>query len=368
MRLYKRGRVYWIEWQKDNVQHRESTRMKNRKAAEAYFAAAKLAADSDVSFDYLVGLLKQIRGVVVEQKPNGTPFADAWDAYKRTASAIGQDAVRPDTMRRRRNVYNTFVKWIGKKRAEVTTVEHVTGPVAAAYAASLTADKLAVKTRKNVLGNLGTVWRTLSKAIAGLQNPWTGLSPIDTGGVRRNEFTREQERAIMAAAERVGMEWPLACLISRHTGLRYGDVAMLKWSSVDLAKRTIALEPRKTARHGVRVLIPMNDTLHAAMSATARETGQSGYVLPLHADAYDTLHAGKHALSFRKVLDAAGIKGNSYTFHSWRHTFRSRLAEAGVSVETAMRLCGHTTEEMSAHYDHADHLDELGLAVKAAEK
>ncbi len=33
-----------------------------------------------------------------------------------------------------------------------------------------------------------------------------------------------------------------------------------------------------------------------------------------------------------------------------------------------MRLCGHTTEAMSAHYDHASPLAELARAIEAQAK
>jgi integrase len=47
---------------------------------------------------------------------------------------------------------------------------------------------------------------------------------------------------------------------------------------------------------------------------------------------------------------------------------RSRLAEAGADIETAKRLLGHTSDAMSEHYDHADHMDELTAAIEAAAK
>ena len=39
--------------------------------------------------------------------------------------------------------------------------------------------------------------------------------------------------------------------------------------------------------------------------------------------------------AFAEVLNAAKLDGKGYTFHSWRHTFRTRLSEAGVSDDLA---------------------------------
>jgi integrase len=47
---------------------------------------------------------------------------------------------------------------------------------------------------------------------------------------------------------------------------------------------------------------------------------------------------------FKDVLAKAGIKEGGHTFHSWRHTFRTRLSEAGVSDDLAKRLGGWTED------------------------
>ena len=67
------------------------------------------------------------------------------------------------------------------------------------------------------------------------------------------------------------------------------------------------------------------------------------------------------------MLLKAGVSGN-FTFHSWRHTFRTRLAEAGVSDEIAKRLGGWTVDKTAMRYDHDGRLGELAVAVEAAAK
>ena len=68
---------------------------------------------------------------------------------------------------------------------------------------------------------------------------------------------------------------------------------------------------------------------------------------------------------YKKVLDAAGITDPSITFHSWRHTFRTRLAEAGVSDDLAKRLGGWTNDKIIERYDHADKTDEIRRAIES---
>ena len=56
------------------------------------------------------------------------------------------------------------------------------------------------------------------------------------------------------------------------------------------------------------------------------------------------------------------------TFHSWRHTFRTRFAEAGVSDEIAKRLGGWTVDKTAMRYDHDGRIAELAAAVEAGAK
>ena len=67
-----------------------------------------------------------------------------------------------------------------------------------------------------------------------------------------------------------------------------------------------------------------------------------------------------------RILIILQLVGKGYTFHSWRHTFRTRLSEAGVSDDLAKRLGGWTEDATAARYDHAERVEELRAAVEKA--
>lgn len=372
MYVYKRGKTYWYDTMKDGVRYRASTGCKRKDDAETFAERMGVVRRA--------GSREQALALVdifypPEKRP-GLPIGEAWDAYTRIAKATGRLAIEERTLSRRRNVFDRFCEWLADNCPAVETAEEVTGPIAGRYAEHIAKTKTrggklpSAKTRQNILGELGTVWRTLEKVSAGIRNPFAGLAPVDVDGKRGEAFTREQEKAIMAAAKKIGKGWLIACLVARHTGLRYGDIANLKWSEVDFKRNVIALEPRKTARHGIAVTVPMVSSLRAALLSERGKCGSRDvYVLPLHKQFYGNRSESAYkALNFKEVLDAAGVTGDGYTFHSWRHTMRSRLGEAGADMETAKCLLGHTSDAMSLHYDHAEHLDELRAAVTAAEK
>jgi integrase len=55
-------------------------------------------------------------------------------------------------------------------------------------------------------------------------------------------------------------------------------------------------------------------------------------------------------LAWYATLRKAGIKG--FRFHDMRHTFASRLVQAGVSMKTVAQLLGHSSVVVTERYSH----------------
>ena len=366
MRVYKHGKTWWLDYYVNGKNIRKSTHLTDRAAAEAVLATMKIAKSKQATSDAVAAMLETIYNQKRER--SGLPIDAAWSTYTQTANAAGIGNVAADTLRKRKMHVQALIDWLHSDRPLVQMVQDVDGLAAAAYAAHLTALGLAPKTRQITIADLATVWKTLEIAVPELRNPWPTLRPRNVESKRHPIFTPEEEARVLEAARDKGDGWPLMCLISRHTGLRYGDVATLKWSDVNLKAGVIDIKPRKTTRHGIRVVIPIEKrTLTPALSEARKSTRSRSYLFPRHARAYLSTGMGPKGSRFSSILEAAKLKpSDGYTFHCWRHTFRTRLAEAGVSTETAMRLCGHTDERTSAVYDHADHLAELSAAIEAA--
>ena len=121
------------------------------------------------------------------------------------------------------------------------------------------------------------------------------------------------------------------------------------------------MRPIKTKRFGIDITNPINSALMPVMEALVKRGGE--YLFPEHAAAYPRFDK---VSPFRDVLEAAKVTGEGHTFHSWRHTFRTRLSEAGVSDDLAKRLGGWTEDATAARYDHAERVEELRAAVEKA--
>ena len=360
MHLYKRNRIWWIEYVVDGVRYRQSTHTRKYAEAEQWMASIKTARKMP-TFEEAVAVLKMLY-----RKPaDGViPLDAAWDRYVTLAKAIGKLNVQPKTLTDRCNYMRAFLDWLAHNAATIRTVEAVSGPVAAQYAQHLATQGLKSKTRQNNIGHLSTIWTILEKMSPDVRNPWKNLAPADTDHERISNFTPEQEESVLEAARVVGKDWLPICIIARHTGLRYGDIARLQWADIDLDSGVIRKTPHKTERYDIAVTLPIIEPVRNAIEGLARN---GDYLFPLHAELYGKRgKAVQEMLSFREVLDKAGLKTGNYTFHSWRHTAATNLAAAGVAKDTRKLILGHTTDENADRYDHAEHLDEVRKAMEAA--
>lgn len=359
MALFLRGDIWWYELRSrhDRIVKSTGFRRAERKKAQAVFDALRLARSQrpprqavESILDAIYGRMGNQEGIPLEALP--AVFAD-WCRGKNRR--IAENTKRNETA-----ALTHLCAWASRRG--IRCADGIDVATARAYASHLRAAGRTTKTIRNKLQILSHIWSAVGQLRPGIHNPWPAATPnADGKSIRREAFTPEQERAVLAAAEEIGHGWHLASVISRWTGLRYGDVARLEWTNIDLDERLISLTPSKTARHGVSVRIPIAAPLLAALAQTP-QSRRIGFVLPEH--------AARYRISvdppFAAVLARAKITG-PYTFHSWRHTFRTRLAEAGVGEDAARRLGGWTSGEMAAHYDHASHAAELRAAIDRME-
>lgn len=365
MHIYKRGRVYWVEYVAGGKRYRQSCKTGRRDVALAFVNAIKTAAKMP-TFEDAVEVLRRL---YKQETPGVIELSGLWETYMRTARAVGRDNMSAETKRRRERCIKNLVAWLGAKRPLVETAEGVTQPVAAAYAAALAESGRKGKTRANIIGELSSVWRMLEKASTGVRNPWVALAPAKTDSERGKAFSAEEVEAVLSAAKRVGKQWHAVCVIALHTGLRFGDIAEMRWSDIEGWRKAgdggvIRLTPSKTRRYGIAAAFPIIGPVSDALGEVPRN---GDYLFPMHSELHmDRGRMRRETLSFAEVLREAGLDGRGYTFHSLRHTAATRLAAAGVSMETRKRILGHRVDATAERYDHDEHLAEVREAMEAA--
>lgn len=368
MSIYKQNgsSKWWIKIYVRGKPVRVSSGTADKKVAENIERTMRMGQRGGAPIDALHALLDSIAGAEDRNK-NALPIENVFDVYS-TFIRTTKKIVAPKTMDSRRRVASRLTEWVRALYPSASTAERVDRACAASYAESLMTEKrrnkakktthgLSDKTRQNIIADLAAMWEGLMRVTDSIKaNPWKLVRPEVHDSVRGQPFTAEQVKEILKAADACGHGWGLACRIALYTGLRYGDVATLDWKDVDLVNGIIHTTPNKTARHKIFVDIPIAPVLLEELSkATERE----GEIFPGLAMYYPVQYM---PCKFAKVLKKAKVTGK-HTFHSFRHTFRTRLAEAGVSDEIAKRLGGWTNDKMAGHYDHSKRIEELRAAV-----
>jgi len=240
--------------------------------------------------------------------------------------------------------------------SRISYTEDVDATTAFEFAKALGPD-ITAKTRNAYVGELGTAWKLFMRHDKAKTNPW----PIVRVPRNRDEettgraFTQDEINRLMIAAGRVGHDWQTSMMIGLYTGLRFGDATSLKWTDIDFDGGMIRFTPSKTRKHSIMVRIPLHRTLAAWLS---EHRNGSEWITPERRERGGKARRRDGDMTFGQLLEEAGVtKGGTrekLSFHCFRHTFVSRLAEAGVAQDVRMRLAGHTSAENHAIYTHDD--------------
>jgi integrase len=314
----------------------------------------RLAASRKAPKEHVIKIIEALYG---ETSRPDIPLEAAEAEVARIATVAGRPpsaGLRQD----RRSAIMHLQRWADRFRPNLPGARAIGRAEAQSFAMWMTKEGRSDKTRWNLIGILSTMWNVLRREHEGLENPWPLARPMHVSSSRRGAFTPEEARRLFAAGDADGHGWGLAARISAATGLRYGDVARLKYG--DIVGGCIQTDPHKTKAHGISVSIPLPPDLLALIG----EGDPDAWILPEHGEGYAHEWVNKHP--FRDIMIKAGVEANGRTFHSFRHYFRTQLSRAGVSDEIAMKLGGWTQRTTADRYDHDGRSKEKAAAVAAA--
>ncbi len=126
-----------------------------------------------------------------------------------------------------------------------------------------------------------------------------------------------------------------------HTGMRLGEILALTWRGVDLFRNTATvLRPK----NGTRRTILLNQTVRALLKAKAKVRALKSEQV-FQSQAQTPLEANNIRLAFRRAVRQAEIE--DLHVHDLRHTFATRLIQAGVDLYKVQRLLGHQSPVMT---------------------
>lgn len=183
------------------------------------------------------------------------------------------------------------------------------------------------------------------------KNPTVGIKPLpEDDSTERAPFEAEEVRKMMDHPKTTD-EWRGMILFGAHTGLRFGDVAVLGRHHIE--GTDLVIRPKKTERSKKTIRIPLTPPLLAWIGE------RKGLFFPRAAG----VSAATLSTQFPRLMARCGVAaevmlpGNipaRRSFHSLRHSFTTWLAEADIHADVRRKLTGHSSAEVHAGYTHHD--------------
>jgi integrase len=135
-----------------------------------------------------------------------------------------------------------------------------------------------------------------------------------------------------------------------HTGLRFGEATGLTWGDVDLTGKLLTVRG-ETAKSARTRYVPLNKTALDTLKMWKPEhAAPTAYVFAGRKDGAKLVDIKTAWKQLLKSVKDAPITG--FRVHDLRHTFASKLVQAGVDLNTVRELLGHADIKMTLRYAH----------------
>ncbi len=323
MGLVKRGSIWWMSFTYQGQQVRRSTETSDRQLAEA--------------------ILGKIRVQIVEGKFFDKPKEDAKTFSELMERYLTEHASRRAQSRRYGIMVTNLKRFFGNP-----TLTQVTPKTIVAYKNKRYADGVTPATINRELAVLKKAFNLACREWEwAKENPVCRVSMERELNTRDRWLTEEEEHRLLAAAAPGVRE---LIVFAINTGMRRGEILSLTWAGVDLTRRTVTVFKSK---NGERRTIPANQAVMDLLIEKRRQKESMKGLVSEVVFASETgtpLDGSNLRRGFLNALEDARI--TDLHFHDLRHTFATRLVQAGVDLYKVQRLLGHKSPSMTQRYAH----------------
>jgi len=224
------------------------------------------------------------------------------------------------------------------------------------------------RTQQYVFRTLTQVWNAaLDDGLVDVQCPTTlrswRLPKVDNQ--RERVLTPGEEKVLLEKVKARSQQAHDMAVVGLDAGLRFGEIAALTWGAVDVNKASLLVLDTKTH---VNRIVPMTERLVKLFRSLP--AGQSGdLVFSNSRGGIQTFVPSSfiRGLSDAKLNEGVKNKKLRVSFYTLRHTYATRLAEAGVGLYKIQRLMGHTSPVTTQRYAKLSH-ESLRKAVGEMER
>ncbi len=319
MGLVKRGKYWCMRFTYQGRQVRRSTGTADRRLAEA--------------------ILGKVRAQIVEGR-----FFETLEEKTRTFEELmerylTEHAAKKSEPRHYRGYFNSLKACFGGR-----TLAEITPKLIVEYKARRYAEGLKPASINRELASLKKAFN-----LAVREWEWCRENPVSK--VSMEQEHNQRDRWLSAEDEPRLLQGCAPWLhdlvtFALHTGMRMGEILELTWRGVDFNRRTVMVVRSK---NGERRTIPINETVLSVLRKKSKVRTLSTELV-FCSQVFTSMEAGHLRRSFRVALGKARI--DDFHFHDLRHTFATRLVQAGVDLYKVQRLLGHKSPIMTQRYAH----------------
>lgn len=186
------------------------------------------------------------------------------------------------------------------------------------------------------------------------KNPMDRVKNVKTGKPDIYPLSMEEVRTLL---ENVSLRFRNFFVVAFFTGMRFGEMAALKWKNVDFrlgvikVRETRVMEEEgrpktKKSTRDIKMLPPVIDALRDQMKQTVGKT-DLGYVF-LNQYGKPVLPMPTNTHVWKPALKKSGL--DPRPLYQTRHTFATLMLDAGEHPGWVQRMMGHETMQMI--YEH----------------
>lgn len=184
--------------------------------------------------------------------------------------------------------------------------------------------------------------------------PFENITLPKLNNARERFLTPDEARRLLEELKKRSPTTWLMALISLHCGLRFGEIARLRFSDIDRKNLTIFIGESKngSSRHAV-----MTREVAGAIAQLIQVSGcdllfptQDGKIRSEISNTFEKAVAalGLNSIDGQKITD----RRKRVVFHTLRHTYASWLAKGGQGQIVIADRLGHRSLEMTRRYTH----------------
>lgn len=253
--------------------------------------------------------------------------------------------------------YGTIIERYIKPKLGSYLPQTITPSVISAFSENLRVEfRLSAKTIRDILSTLHGVLRYFSLEKPNMYSCTEFIYP-KTQRKEARVLTVEEENRLIHFLQSDMDACKFGVLLALLTGIRIGELCALKWENISITDDTVHItasmqrikneDSGNSKKTKIIVGLPKSDKsfrviplskLAAELCRKMQPEDNSAYILT---GTSDYLEPRMLQYRFRKYIAECGLE--NVHFHTLRHTFATRCAEAGFDVKSLSEILGHAT-------------------------